>query len=106
MSQLKAIVTAEAAAGPQPYHGYVYRILTRQGRNAPGGAYNYVINGRMVAGFALVAYPIEWGSSGVMTFLVNSNGKVYEKNLGEKTADVAKSMTEYSPDDTWSLAKD
>jgi hypothetical protein len=93
-------------AGPRPYHGYFYKILTRQGAHAPGGKYDYVMNGHMVAGFALVAWPDKWGSSGVMTFIVNTNGKVYEKNLGEKTADLVKEMTEYDPDDTWKQSKD
>lgn len=92
---------ANAAAGPRPYHGYLYRILTRQGSHAPGGKYDYVINGNMVAGFALIAYPVEWGSSGIMTFIVNSNGEVLEKNLGEKTAEVASAIDMYNPDSSW-----
>ena len=69
-----------------PYHGYYFKILTRQGKHAPGGKYDYIINGRMIAGFALVAWPAEWGNTGVMTFIVNQQGKVYQKNLGPKTA--------------------
>ncbi len=65
-----------------PYYGYHFRILTRQGKNAAGGAYSYVINGRMLAGFALVAYPAKYGETGVMTFIVNHNGKIFEKDLG------------------------
>ena len=84
-----------------PYHGYYFEILTRQGKNAPGGKYNYIINGRMIAGFALVAWPAEWGNTGVMTFIVNQQGKVYQKNLGPKTAKIVKAMTAYDPDDTW-----
>ena len=76
-----------------PYRGYHFRILTRQGKNAPGGAYSYVINGRMIAGFAMVAYPAEYGDSGVMTFIVNDNGKVFEKDLGKNTAAIAEKMT-------------
>ena len=72
------------AAG-DPYRGYYFRILTRQGKSAPGGAYSYVINGRMIAGFAMVAYPAEYGNSGVMTFIVNQNGKVYQKDLGKQS---------------------
>jgi hypothetical protein len=72
----------------EPYAGYHFRMLTRQGPGAPGGAYSYVINGRMVAGFAAVAYPADYGRSGVMTFIVNQSGKVYEKNLGPKAAAV------------------
>jgi len=88
-----------------PYHGYYFKILTRQGKHAPGGKYNYLINGRMIAGFALVAWPVEWGNTGVMTFIVNQQGKVYQKNLGPKTAKNAKAMTCYDPDDSWTLAQ-
>jgi len=88
-----------------PYHGYYFKILTRQGKHAPGGKYNYIINGRMIAGFALVAWPAEWGNTGVMTFIVNQQGKVYQKNLGPKTANIAKGMTTYDPDDTWTSAQ-
>ncbi|MGB7767405.1 MAG: DUF2950 domain-containing protein [Verrucomicrobiia bacterium] len=88
-----------------PYHGYYFKILTRQGRHAPGGKYNYIINDRMIAGFALVAWPAEWGNTGVMTFIVNQQGKVYQKNLGPKTAKITKAMTTYDPDDTWTPAQ-
>jgi hypothetical protein len=84
-----------------PYQGYYFRILTRQGGNAPGGRYNYVINGNMIAGFALVAFPAEYGSSGVMTFVVSHHGKVYQKDLGPKTLEIAQAMQEYNPDATW-----
>ena len=87
-----------------PYHGYYFRILTRQGKQAPGGKYNYIINGHMIAGFALVAWPAEWDNTGVMTFIVNQRGKVYQKNLGPKTASIARAMTAYDPDPTWKLA--
>jgi hypothetical protein len=90
---------------PAPYHGYYFKILKGQGKNAPGGAYRYVINGHMVAGFALVAWPAEYGVSGVMTFVVNQNGTVYEKDLGPKTEDVAKAMTLYNPDRAWKRAQ-
>ncbi|MBV9985869.1 DUF2950 domain-containing protein [Bradyrhizobium sp.] len=86
---------------PQPYHGYFYRILTRQGPNAPGGALNYVVNGKMIGGFALVAYPAEYGNSGVMTFLVNHAGTVYQKDLGERTETIAGRMRAFDPDQTW-----
>ncbi len=88
-----------------PYHGYYFKILTRQGKHAPGGKYDYIINGRMIAGFALVTWPAEWGNTGVMTFIVNQQGKVYQKNLGAKTAKIASAMTTYDPDDTWTLVK-
>jgi len=88
-----------------PYHGYYFKILTRQGKYAPGGRYNYVINGRMIAGFALVAWPAVWGNTGVMTFVVNQQGQVYQKNLGPKTAQLAKNITTYDPDDSWTPAE-
>jgi hypothetical protein len=88
-----------------PYHGYYFKILTRQGKHAPGGKYNFIINGRMIAGFALVAWPAEWGNTGVMAFIVNQQGKVYQKNLGFPTAKMAKAMTIYDPDDTWTPAQ-
>jgi hypothetical protein len=84
-----------------PYHGYYFKILTRQGKHAPGGKYDYLINSRMIAGFALVAWPAQWSNTGVMTFIVNQQGKVYQKNLGPKTAKIAAAMTTYDPDDTW-----
>jgi len=88
-----------------PYHGYFFKILTRQGKHTPIGKYNYLINGHMIGGFAFVAWPDEWGNSGVMTFIVNQQGKVYQKNLGPKSAAIASAMTAYDPDDTWSLVK-
>ena len=87
-----------------PYHGYYFKILTQQGKHAPGGKYNYIINGHMIAGFAVVAWPAEWCNTGVMTFVVNQRGKVYQKNLGPKTASIAAAMTTYNPDTTWALA--
>jgi hypothetical protein len=90
---------------PTPYHGYYYKILKGQGVSAPGGAYQYVIKGHMVAGFALVAWPAEYGVSGVMTFVVNQNGIVYQKDLGPKTDGIAKAMTLYNPDRTWGRAE-
>lgn len=91
------------AEQPSPYHGYYYRILTRQGRNAPGGKYDYIINNNMIAGFGLVAFPAQYGSSGIMTFVVNHQGKIYQKDLGPKTAAVVEKMKEYNPDSTWEL---
>ena len=88
-----------------PYHGYYFKILTRQGPHAPGGKYGYIINGNMIAGYALVAYPDKWGNSGVMTFIINQQGRVYEKNLGSDTARVAPAMTEYNPDPSWKLVE-
>ncbi|MDB6020194.1 MAG: hypothetical protein JWQ04_51, partial [Pedosphaera sp.] len=86
---------------PAPYHGYYFKILTRQGSHAPGGKYSYIINGHMIGGFALVAWPAEWGNTGVMTFIVNQRGKVLQKNLGPKTANIARALTTYDPDSTW-----
>jgi hypothetical protein len=85
-----------------PFHGYTFKILTAQGASAPGGAFSYLINGNMIAGFALVAYPAHWGESGVMTFIVNQWGKVYQANLGADSAAIASAMTEFDPDSTWS----
>jgi len=85
----------------EPYEGYYFRILTRQGSNVPGGRYNYVINGNMIAGFALVAFPAEYGNTGVMTFVVSHHGKVYQKDLGPKTTEIGRTMQEYNPDSTW-----
>ena len=93
------------SATPVPYHGYFYRILTAQGRNAPGGAYSYLVNGRMIGGFAVVAYPAEYGNSGVMTVIVNHDGRVFEKNLGSNTASITKAMKEYNPDKSWMEVK-
>jgi hypothetical protein len=88
-----------------PYHGYYFKILTRQGPHAPGGKYSYFINGNMIAGYALVAYPDKWGNSGVMTFVINQQGRAYQKNLGPDTATLASAMTEYNPDPTWKLVE-
>jgi len=94
-------------AGPgEPYHGYFYKILTGQGKDAPGGAYDYVVNGKMIGGFGLVAYPARWGNSGVMTFICNHDGVVYEKNLGHETQGIASKMTLFNPDTTWQKSKD
>ena len=83
------------------YHGYRFRLLTAQGKNAPGGAYDYRIKNRLVAGFAVVAYPVRYGDTGVMSFMVSHDGKVYEKDLGPNTAAVAKALTRFDPDASW-----
>lgn len=93
------------SATPPPYHGYYYRILTSQGKDAPGGAYSYLVKGKMIGGFAVVAYPAQYGNSGVMTFIINHDGNVFQKNLGANTAAIAKAMKEYNPDKTWSPVK-
>jgi hypothetical protein len=84
-----------------PYRGYRFRILTRQGAHAAGGAYNYLINGRLIGGFAMVAYPAEWGQTGVMTFIVNHNGKVFEKDLGKDSAVLGEKMSAFDPGPGW-----
>jgi hypothetical protein len=84
-----------------PYHGYYYRILKTQGKDAPGGEYDYVVNGQMIGGFALIAFPAEYGNSGVMTFIVNHDGVVYEKDLGKGTEKIAAAVKKFNPDETW-----
>jgi hypothetical protein len=83
------------------FHGYYYRILTAQGKDAEGGAFDYLVNGKMILGFAMVAYPAKYGNSGIMTFIVNQNGIVYQKNLGKNSTNIAKSMKLFNPDPTW-----
>jgi len=90
---------------PAPYHGYYYRILSAQGKDASGGAYSYMVKGSMIGGFALVAYPAEYGNSGVMSFIINHDGKVFQKDLGKNTASAATTMKEYNPDSTWTAVK-
>jgi len=93
-------------SGPHPFHGYYFRILTRQGPAAPGGKMNYLTHGHLTAGFALVAYPEHWDQSGIMTFIVAQDGKVFQRNLGEKTSRLAVAMKEYNPDSEWTPVKD
>jgi hypothetical protein len=87
---------------PDPFYGYYYRILDAQGKNAGGGAYEYVINGKMIGGFALIAYPADYGASGVMTFMVNHEEVVYQKDLGEQTEKTVQEINLFDPDETWS----
>lgn len=94
----------QAHDGHEPFHGYVFKILTAQGPHGPGGAHSYVENGRMTHGFGLVAYPVTYGSSGIMTFQVNQQGIVFQKDLGPKTAEIASQMNAYDPDDSWDAA--
>lgn len=89
-----------------PYHGYYYRILKAQGKSAPGGAYDYMARGKMIGGFALVAYPAKYASSGIMTFIVNHDGVVYQKNLGPKTGTLAPAIKVFDPDATWEKVED
>ncbi|MGD1020734.1 MAG: DUF2950 domain-containing protein [Verrucomicrobiia bacterium] len=92
--------------GPHPFHGYYFHILTRQGAAASGGKMNYVDHGNLTKGYALVAYPEHWDQSGIMTFIVNQDGKVYQRNLGEKTSRMAAAIKEYNPDGEWTLVTD
>ncbi|HWQ90403.1 MAG TPA: DUF2950 domain-containing protein, partial [Clostridia bacterium] len=91
---------------PQPFNGYFFKILTEQGKHAPGGAYNDIINGNMIAGFGLVAWPADYGDSGVMTFIINQQGKVYQKDLGRETPSIIKDMNAYNPDPSWKPSKE
>jgi hypothetical protein len=88
-------------AGRVPYHGYYFKILTKQGPAAPGGELDYVVNGKMIGGFALIAYPAQYRISGVMTFIVNQSGQVYQADLGPQTATAAEKITSYNPGDAW-----
>jgi hypothetical protein len=104
LGELAAQASAEgykADGNGAPYHGYYFRILKAQGSDAPGGALNYVVNGKMIGGFALIAYPAEYGNSGVMTFQVNHAGTVYQKDLGKRTEIIAKRTYLFNPDQTW-----
>jgi hypothetical protein len=112
-SPIGPLVAAAAAQGyaqhpgtRTPYHGYYYRILTGQGKSAPGGAKSYLVNGKMTGGFAFLAYPAQYRSSGVMSFLVGEDGAVYEKDLGSMTATIAKALQEYDPDSSWRKSED
>ncbi|MFV1959414.1 MAG: DUF2950 family protein, partial [Planctomycetota bacterium] len=98
--------TEASPHGAIPFGGYYWKILDGQGEHAPGGAFSYVINGNMIAGFALVCVPAEYGNTGIMTFFVNNQGKVYQKDLGEKSLEIVKAMKVYDPDETWTLVKE
>ena len=107
-----AFAQQPSGKGPQdqvgdqvPFNGYLFRILTSQGSHAPDEAKNYIVDGKMIAGFAFVAYPVEHRSSGVMTFMVNESGTIYEKDLGPDTTRLAEAMTAYDPDSTWRRVK-
>jgi hypothetical protein len=104
-AQARAEGYKSGAGKPVPYHGYYYKILTRQGPNAPDGSYDYTVRGKMIGGFALVAYPAQYGNSGVMTFIVNHDGVVYQKDLGKNTASLAQAMTRFDPDKSWTTVK-
>jgi hypothetical protein len=98
----KAVGYTNAGDKPQPFNGYYFQILTKQGDQAPGGAKDYVVNGQMTGGFAVLAYPATYRNSGIMTFIISKSGAVYQKDLGEKTSDLAAAMAEYNPGDGWS----
>ncbi len=105
-AQLEGYSKVPPTSRRQAYLGYYFHILTAQGDAAPGGKMSYVDDGRLTKGFALIAWPDKWGSSGIMSFMVNQDGKVYEKNLGEDTENLVKAIMEYNPDSTWELVKD
>ena len=102
-ARIEGYTTKKFGEKPTPYHGYYYKILTAQGKNAPGGARSYMVNNKMIGGFALVAYPAVHGNSGIMTFMVNQDGKVYEKNLGKTTSEIIRAMKAFNPDKTWKI---
>jgi hypothetical protein len=96
----------EEGDDPQPFHGYYFKILTRQGRHAPGGKYDYLINGNMIGGFAMVAWPAEYGESGIMSFIVNQQGRVYQQDLGARTPTIVRRMKEYDCGPGWQASPD
>lgn len=97
---------AHHGSGQHPFHGYYFRILTAQGKDAPGGKMDYMHGGKLTKGFALVAYPENWNQSGVMTFIVNQDGKVYQRDFGDKTGRIASRLKDYNPDKNWTLVND
>ena len=104
LGDLAAQASAEGykvGQAPIPYHGYFYRVLKRQGASAAGGAYDYVVNGKMIGGFGLLAYPAEYGNSGIMTFMVNHEGTVFQKDLGARSSKIARQIDSFAPDQTW-----
>jgi hypothetical protein len=100
----KAAGYTNAGEKPQPFDGYYFRILTKQGDKAKCGAKDYIVNGKMTGGFAVVAYPAEYRNSGIMTFIIGKDGVVHQQDLGEKTVDLAQAMTEYDPSEGWKPA--
>ncbi len=100
----KAAGYTNSGSKPQPFNGYYFRILSKQGDKAPGGAKDYFVNGKMTGGFAILAYPSDYRNSGIMTFIIGKDGIVYQKDLGEKTREVAEGMAEFNPGDGWSQA--
>ena len=112
LSPVGPLLAAAANEGPvtsdstvlTPFHGYLYRMLTKQGKNASGGAYDYQANGKLLGGFAVIAFPARYGTSGVVSFMVNQDGAVYQKDLGQNTAALVAEMTEFDPDPSWTRA--
>jgi len=105
LGPLAAQASAEGYKAPEPFYGYYYRILKKQGAHAEGGAKDYVVNGKMTGGFAIVAYPAEYRKTGVMTFVMNENRVVYQKDLGTDTVAEAKGMESYDPDESWEIVQ-
>jgi hypothetical protein len=110
LGPLVAFATTEGYTAKQnahtPFHGYYFHMLTRQGSHAPGGARDYMVDGKMVSGFAFVAYPAEYGNSGIMTFLINQDGVLLQKDLGKTTTETATAITAFDPDTYWSRVED
>jgi hypothetical protein len=105
-AQAEGYIVHKKGTGRHPFHGYYFKVLTRQGAAAPGGKMDYLHQGRLTGGFALVAYPERWDESGVMTFIVNQDNKVFQQNLGVDTSVIAGAMKEYNPDTEWILVRD
>ena len=97
----KALGYTNAGDKPQPFNGYYYRILTKQGAAAKGGSKDYIVDGKMTGGFAILAYPVEYRNTGIMTFVIGKDGVIYQRDLGEKTTDQGAAMTEYNPGEGW-----
>ena len=104
-AKAEGYVEKKSEEGPSPYHGYFYRILTGQGKHAQGGAYDYLVKGQLLGGVAVIAYPAQYGASGVMTFMANHDGVVYQKDLGQKTAETASTTTLFDPGPGWTKVK-
>lgn len=100
-ARIEGYRSVSSGSRPPSYHGYYFKLLTAQGKNAPGGAYSYLVKNKMIGGFAAIAAPVEYGNSGVMTFIVNHDGVLYEKDLGEKTLEIANKISSFDPDKSW-----
>jgi hypothetical protein len=100
------MTSSRQKSGPRPFHGYFFRVLTRQGKHAPGGKYDYIVNHNMIGGFALLAWPADYGNSGIMSFMINQQGQVYQRDLGPNTASIAKKIRAFDPDPGWRVSHD